>query len=277
MYNRSLTLVLLLACMIISCTSKTHVLSQEEFAHAYLKALQAKHPNVTFVLNQDGSITSDNKDENYIFYLDNAYKSYQLEPDSLETVLNRFIAPSALLYREKKKMDLSTIVPVIKPVDYIAALNKGNKPLEMATKPYNDQLVIVYAEDLPEGFKYLTKKDFDSIGISADSLHELAIANFYKQVPNIEKYSKDGRHMLGAGGNYEASLILLPTLWMDDCPVDGDFVVAIPTRDLIFITGSDNKAGLDTLRRYAAESYATGSYTVSDHLFRWNGSKFEKY
>lgn len=272
-----LTLGMLLAFMIVSCTSRHHVLNEEEFAHAYLKALQARHPHVSFVLKQDGSITSENKDENYIFYLDNAYKSYQLEPDSLEKVLSRFIAPSDLLYGEKKKMDLSTIVPIIKPIDYIAALNKGDKPIEMATKSYNDQLVIVYAEDLPEGFKYLTKKDFDSIGISADSLHELAIANFYKQVPNIERYTKDGRHMLGAGGNYEASLILLPTLWMDDCPVDGDFVVAIPTRDLIFITGSRNKAGLDTLRHYATESYETGSYTVSDHLFRWNGSKFEKY
>ena len=272
-----LTVVMLLALMIVSCTAKNHVLSQAEFAHAYLKALQAKHPSVSFVLNKDGSITSENKDDNYIFYLDNAYKSYQLEPDSLEKVLKQYMASSTLLYGEKKKLDLSTIVPIIKPIDYIAALNKGDKPIEMATKSYNDQLVIVYAEDLPEGFKYLTKKDFDSIGISADSLHELAIANFYKQVPEIEKYSKDGRYMLGAGGNYEASLILLPSLWMDDCPVDGDFVVAIPNRDLIFITGSRNKAGLDTLRRYATESYASGNYTVSDHLFRWNGSKFEKY
>lgn len=272
-----LTVVMLLALVIISCNSKSHVMSQNEFAHAYLDALKTKHPKVTFVLNEDGSITSKNKDDNYIFYLDNAYKSYLMEPDSLGKVLQQYIAPSALLYGEKKKMDLTTIVPIIKPVDYIKELNKGDKPIEMATKSYNDQLVIVYAEDLPEGFKYLTKKDFDSIGISADSLHELAIANFYKQVPNLEKYSKDGRYMLGAGGNYEASLILLPTMWMDDCPVDGDYVVAIPNRDLIFITGSNNKAGIDTLRKYATESYATGNYTVSDHLYKWNGTKFEVF
>lgn len=272
-----LTVVMLLAFVIVSCTSKSRVMSQDEFAHAYLEALKTKHPKVAFVLNKDGSITSQNKDDNYIFYLDNAYKSYLMEPDSLGKVLEQYIAPSTLLYGEKKKMDLATIVPIIKPVDYIAELNKGDKPIEMATKAYNDQLVIVYAEDLPEGFKYLTKKDFDSIGISVDSLHELAMANFYKQVPNIEKYSKDGRYMLGAGGNYEASLILLPAMWMDDCPVDGDYVVAIPNRDLIFITGSKNKAGIDTLRKYARESYATGNYTVSDHLYKWNGTQFVKF
>ncbi|RFM32463.1 DUF1444 family protein [Chitinophaga silvisoli] len=269
--------VLLLAIIFASCNAKNHVLNKDEFAHAYLKALQAKHPKVSFVLNKDLSITSETKEGNYIFYLDNAYRSYQLEPDSLSKVLEQFIAPSTLLYGEKKKMELSSIIPIIKPVDYIDQLKKGHQSIEMATRAYNDQLVIVYAEDLPEGFKYLTKKDFDSIGITADSLHELALANFYRQVPEIEKYSKDGRYMLGAGGNYEASLILLPALWMDDCPVDGDFVVAIPNRDLIFITGSRNKAGLDTLKRYASESYATGNYTVSDHLFRWNGSTFEKY
>lgn len=272
-----LTIVLLLAVMMASCNSKNHVLDHEEFAQAYLKELKTQHPKVTFVLKNDFSISAESKEGNFTFFLDNAYRSYQQEPDSLGKVLRQYMASSNLLFREKQKMELSTIVPIIKPIDYLADLKKGDKPLEMATKPYNDQLVIVYAEDLPEGFKYLTKKDFDSIGISADSLHELALENFYKQVPNIEKYSNDGRYMLGAGGNYEASLILLPSLWMDDCPVDGDFVVAIPNRDLIFITGSKNKAGLDTLKRYATDSYASGIYTVSDQLFRWNGSKFEKY
>ncbi|SFW84440.1 DUF1444 family protein [Chitinophaga sancti] len=272
-----LTIVILLAVMFASCKFKHPVLDQEEFAQAYLKELHANYPAVKFVPKKDFSISAESKAGNFTFYLDNAYRAYQQEPDSLAKVLRQYMGSASLLFREKQKMELSTIVPVIKPITYLDDLKKAGNSLEMATKAYNDQLVIVYAEDLPEGFKYLTKKDFDSIGISADSLHELAIENFYKQVPNIETYSKDGRYMLAAGGNYEASLILLPSLWMDDCPVNGDFVVAIPSRDLIFITGSKNKAGLDSLKHYASEGYGSGIYTVSDHLFRWNGSIFEKY
>jgi hypothetical protein len=64
---------------------------------------------------------------------------------------------------------------------------------------------------------------------------------------------------------------------MNDCPIDGDFVGAIPNRDLIFITGDRNKAGLYMVKCCLSISYGNGNYTVSDHLYRWNGSTFEKY
>jgi len=41
-----LTVIMLLASVIISCNSKSHVMSQDEFAHAYLEALKTKHPAV---------------------------------------------------------------------------------------------------------------------------------------------------------------------------------------------------------------------------------------
>lgn len=84
--------------------------------------------------------------------------------------------------------------------------------------------------------------------------------------------------MVNAGGVYEASLILLPSIWTkENFPVDGDFIVAIPTRDLLMITGSKNKEGIDKLKEIVNDAYTNGNYQVSSNLFRWTGKTFEKY
>jgi uncharacterized protein YtpQ (UPF0354 family) len=57
----------------------------------------------------------------------------------------------------------------------------------------------------------------------------------------------------------------------------GDFVMAIPNRDLLLITGSNDVAGLAKLKEIAKKSFQTGTYPISEYLFKWNGKKFEKY
>jgi uncharacterized protein YtpQ (UPF0354 family) len=63
----------------------------------------------------------------------------------------------------------------------------------------------------------------------------------------------------------------------ENFPVDGDFIIGIPARDLLFITGSKNKKGVDDLRKLVFDSYNSDNYRISDQLFKWTGTKFEKY
>ena len=47
--------------------------------------------------------------------------------------------------------------------------------------------------------------------------------------------------MLKAGGDYEASLLLFDDIWRDgQVKVDGDIVVAVPAKDVLLVTGSNN-------------------------------------
>lgn len=80
-----------------------------------------------------------------------------------------------------------------------------------------------------------------------------------------------------AGGNYEASLILLDSLWTKtNIPVDGDFVIGIPARDILLVTGSNNKREISIAQRKVKEIYTTGNYQVSDNLYRRVNGKFVK-
>ena len=68
---------------------------------------------------------------------------------------------------------------------------------------------------------------------------------------------------------------MLPEIWSELDPLlPGQRVVAIPNRDLLFVTGSQNASGIAWMREQAAGS-AERSYPITTDLFRWNGSSYE--
>jgi uncharacterized protein YtpQ (UPF0354 family) len=86
--------------------------------------------------------------------------------------------------------------------------------------------------------------------------------------------------MITADGSYESSLLLLDDLWSKgDVPakVDGDVVVAIPARDLLFFTGSRNPAGVARLHELAAKYVKQASYRLTDTLFVYRDGRFTRF
>lgn len=274
-------LALLLGLFILSCNPKNSVITEKEFAKVYLDALRKKYPTVKFELNPDLTITSTMEDLSYKHYIDNAFKAYESMPDSINSIISRYVASAIDLYVSRKAVNIDKIVPVIKPIEYldgINSLNGDDKSFPMITEQYNDQLIIAYAEDLESSIRYLTEDDFKALSISRDTLKSIALRNFDKIIPNIQRQGDGGLFMITAGGDYEASLVLLSSIWTkENFPVDGEFIVAIPNRDMLMVTGSKSKAGIAKLKEIAADSYMTGSYQVSDHLYKWTGKKFEIY
>ena len=265
---------------IFSCNAKNSVLTEKEFAKVYLDSLSKKYPAVKFELNQDLTITSKKGDLDYKHYIDNAFIAYKADPDSINDIISRYVASTTDLYVDHA-VNIENIVPVIKPIEYldeINSLSKEGKSFPMITEKYNDQLIIAYAEDSKNSIKYLTEDDFKTLSISRDTLKSIALRNFDKIIPNIQRQGDNGLFMITAGGDYEASLILLSSIWTkENFPVDGEFIIAIPNRDMLMVTGSKNKIGIAKIREIVADSYKTGNYQVSDHLYIWTGNKFERY
>ncbi|MGL5234079.1 MAG: DUF1444 family protein [Empedobacter falsenii] len=142
---------------------------------------------------------------------------------------------------------------------------------------YNEDLIIIYAEDKGNRFNYFNNNEFEKLNIKKDTLLDFAKNNLNNIIPKIEKVGENGEYGLIAGGDYEANLILLNTLWTkDNFKVDGDIIVAIPNRDLVFIIGSNNKRSIEKLKKSIPEYYNTGNHPISDSFYRWTGTKFEK-
>lgn len=272
---------LFIGLIIFSCTSKNSALTEREFANLYLDSLSKKYPTVKFELNQDLTITSKKGDLDYKHYIDNAFIAYKAEPDSINDIISRYVASTTDLYGDQKEINIESVVPIIKPIEFldeIHSLSKDGKSFPFIIDKYNDQLIIVYAEDSKNSIKYLTEDNFKNLSISRDSLKLIALKNFDKLISNIQRQGDKGLFMITAGGTYEASLILLSSIWTrENFNVAGDFIIGIPNRDMLVITGSRNKTGVGKLKEIVAASYKTGNYQISEHLYKWKGNKFELY
>ncbi len=211
--------------------------------------------------------------------LRNAYSAYLGDPTKLEDVISRYVAvlaDSVRMADQKPALDRSRIVSVLKTPRWVEgvrqAQSKNAQAPQLLTEPFNSELTIVYAEDLPASIRYLTT--LDDVGDRA-KLHDLALDNLSRLVPKIAmRQGADGIFQIGAGGSYEPSLLLVDELWSSgQIKVDGEIIVAVPAKDALLVTGSRNQTGVTRLRALAAE-LATGPYALTPILFVYRDGKF---
>ncbi|CAM1348543.1 DUF1444 family protein [Tenacibaculum halocynthiae] len=275
---------IILGLFITGCSSQPKVLTESQYTKKYIKIMENKYPNVNYEIieplvlkatyGEDGEVTH---------YLDNSYREYKLDPKEIDEVIERYSNASGDIYNKSKEINVDRIVPIIKPSDYFEQLKTlGNsvadyKVPELIWEPYNEDLIIVYAEDREESIHYFNQKEFEKLEISKDTLLEFSVNNLNNVLPKIEKIGENGNFGLIAGGDYEVSLLLMTDIWTkENFDVNGEIVIAIPNRDLVFITGSNDKEAIEKLKGTVKESYETGNHSISTNFYKWNGKKFKK-
>ncbi len=220
-------------------------------------------------------------------YLENAYQQYRDDPGRRDEIAERYIESfRAVLNWEGKAVDPDRIVPVIKSRGWLDEIREGLEQRgeaadgmpEYVSDPYNSELAIFYAEDSELNIRYLTGETFGELGIDRERLRELAVTNLQRLIPEVEVAGGEGIYLLSAGGDYEASLILVDAIWdREALPVSGEFVVAVPSRDLLLVTGTGNGEAIERLRTLANEGAARLSYRLSPVLFVRRKGGFEVF
>ena len=258
-------------------------LSEKSFAQKYMEALHQKYPQLEIDLVDDRTINVKHGSLDVNVFLGNAYREYQSSPKSIQEIFDRYILSLKEVLYPDDEINIANIVPIIKSVDSfekVVAVDKSGTimPIEDVTEKYNDQLIIVYAIDSENSIKYLQKNDLKKISVNMDELKNIAIKNLANTLTNIEWRGGNGVYMIIAGGNYEASLILMPEIInKNNFDVAGDLVIAVPNRDMLLITGSEDAIGLDKIKTIASKTFATGNYNISPYLYKWNGNIFVKF
>ena len=260
--------------------SGNKILSEKEFTKYYLKVLQQQLPDIDFVISGELEISSKQDEKKH--FLENAYRAYKLDPKSKEETVLLYVNALMSLYEDTKPIQKNRIVPVIKPNDYLEilqALNNNNDEAQNAIyEQYNEDLIIVYMQDTEYSLSSINMESFEKLGIEKDTLLDFSIKNLKEILPEIQGGGENGSYYILAGGTFETSLILLETFWTkENFNVDGDFVIAIPCRDLLAITGSNDMAGIENLKSFAEKMYREGDHNISPFLYKWNGKKFERF
>ncbi len=275
-----------LLCLVVlaGCAPRT-VLTPEEFTEEYAAEMRKAFPEMKIVVKGDKELAiSDAAGNERQSFLDNCYREYCATPAEKAAIMRKFLAAFGEMGAVKDSIDPARITPVLKDRAWVgeiqatlAGRGKHQHP-ELVYADLNAELVVVYAEDSPKNLRYLTPKELEAAKLTKNDLRALAVRKLRALLPKLEITGNDGRYMITADGTYEASLLLLDELWTGEkMTVEGEFVVALPARDLLLVTGSRNKEGLARLQEIAHKTVAEGSYRLTEDLFIRRNGRFEKF
>lgn len=287
MKNRCLRLcwALSLMCGTVFSAAAEEVLGREAFTGQFIAALQAARPEAEIVRSADMEVKVVGRDGgDRVLFLHNAYGAYLQSPSDKSFIIDTYV--SAALEPQPDpddRVDPQRIVPVVKDRGWLLEMQhlygaRGADTLPNAYEDLNEELVVLYAEDTPATLRYLTREQLADAGVTASMLRDRAVDNLMALLPTIELYGTEGVYMLTAGGTYEASLLLADSIWESgQVVVDGDYVVAIPARDVLLVTGSNDHDNIDKLRRMAASVAADTPYRLTEVLFIYRNGVFVRY
>lgn len=261
--------------------SRAETLSPPDFTREFARALTTSMSASTVTVKGDLQLSmKDASGLERTVFLTNAYKDYSLDPKRFADIVKTFVASMRQSDTAQGKLDRSRIVPVIKDrqwlLDLHRTLKSQGKDQEHLSDTFNNELVIVYAEDDPTRMRYLTTGE--DVGVGRQDLKALAVENLRRILPKIEMRGDDHVLLVSAGGDYEASLLLIDDIWSGgQVKVNGDIVVAIPAREVLLVTGSRDRSGLKRVRELAAKYAAEGPYGLTDTLFVYRNGRFAKF
>lgn len=255
---------------------KKKLLSEIEFSTKFAKQLTKRIAGLKIISIDELEVKCEFDGGDYQHFLNNAYSEYINDSKFIKEIIEKYVNGISEMFLPKELLNVDRILPIIKDKRFIKALEEMNSDFEEyhIYEFYNDEIVIFYAEDRENSIQYISKNDLEEINFPIENLREKAIENLSNQL-QMERHGEDGYYMITAGGNYESSLILLNIWHNENFPVNGDFVIGIPARDILFITGNKDSKNLHRLYDSVKNINETGDHIVSDKIFELRNGKFE--
>ncbi len=259
-------------------------LSPRAFTEEIAKALRTALPSVTVRIERELEIELRySNGQNVTAELTTAYNAYSKEPQNLKSMIDLHIQRLATdeWAKAQIKLDHSKIVPVVKNRQWLEDAEKRIKAAgteqKQLVEDFVDDLVVAYAEDTPEIFRYIARHEYKG---KWENLRALALQNLRRVAPKIEiRGLNEFVAVVSAGDDYTSSLLVVDPFWSSPerfKVVKGDVVVAIPTRDVILVTGSASGA-VKQFRALVADLHARGPHSVSKTLLVHRNNRFTRF
>jgi len=176
--------------------------------------------------------------------------------------------------------DRESIVPRF----YVALPKNGPADIEMSSedapvmRPFLADLLIAYAYDMGTHYTLVPYRDLAKLDLTEQGLHDCAISNFRNLKCPMETHGGSPVFMLTAGGNYEATAVLLPEVCASlSALVSGRLVAALAARDLLFFTGDSRVEDVGRLRAVTSQGLEKADKPLSRNFIVWNGDEWEPY
>ena len=138
-------------------------------------------------------------------------------------------------------------------------------------KDVGNGLLVAYLFDDGDSFAYIQYRDLDSDRVTENELHDIGINNLLALTAQTDLRVAPHGTIFAAflDGNFEASLLLVDSLWRDSFRqfVGGDYLVAIPNRDILAFCERSSPAGRAELLEVIERLKGSEDHPLSHELF----------
>lgn len=198
--------------------------------------------------------------------------------------VNNYVKGAAETYRSQNAPPTKEAVRlVLRTAEYVDAVHSaatGSKPMQMQTRPFVEGLFVLPVIDNPRTVRLLGEEDNTKLGLSADEVFELGMANVRKELPalmSVAKVAKSGQIGQIVGSVYNPSRLILLDTWAPLAEAQGGvLIVAIPATDAVFYVGEDSPKAIDALRTLATMVMGRAPSKLSGNLYRWKASGWDR-
>lgn len=204
--------------------------------------------------------------------LHRALRHDQIEAEAeamLQSFIDAFVGTQRL-------MDTSLPFDMVKPriLPQIRSLDKMRHaaPDQLVAQPFVNDTFIIYMIDLKDSAGPVSTEQLIRWGVDADELDHIARMNLAACQPGLEvqlfRNDDTTAALFNTGDGYDASRLLLDQLHPKLSPeMGGNFLVAIPTRDVFIAFPDKPSVFLDKLRQRIRSDFKVLPYPITSDLF----------
>jgi uncharacterized protein YtpQ (UPF0354 family) len=247
-----------------------------DFAQMVTRAL--REAGIERVAPADGDFALKVGDGATVF-LGNLYSNYCAASRSVRrAVISEFVAaaasiPSMPSIPSDFASVKSSLMPVIRDAAYYSMTHLMNRKsgkedpgFDVVVKDLVAGLVTGLAYDTERNITSIDREHFDQWGVSLEEAFKAAKENLWERTDPGRFAGQNGVYWGEWHDSYDSSRVLLTEV-IYRLSVDGDPVAFVPNRDQLWVTGTNNQAGLAALLKAGAESHFKQGHALSPDLY----------
>jgi hypothetical protein len=201
-------------------------------------------------------ITAGGEETKSILFLGNAYKEYRtLSEENRPQALRRFVRGWLQAHKPtpEEYADIQPdILPAVRSRSFFESARlrmmiEGNEDMFLPYQMLGEDLGLGLVYDMPDSMKPVFNKEIDLWGVTFYEALEAARENLAHIRPSIIGPKEgEGTYVFTTNDGYDSSRLILLDL-IRQFQVTGDYIAMAPTREMLIVTGSDDRAGLEAM------------------------------
>lgn len=214
--------------------------------------------------------------------LDRIFAFCKRNADACPEEIDSYVKGAAQVHKERSAPPTREAVRIVlRTQEYVQAARASvsGQGTEIQPHPFVGGLVALPVLDSPRVLRMLGPKANAQLGLSAQEVYDLGMANLRKELKPLMEIAKvAGRGQIGqlVGDSFHPSRLLLPESWAPLAQAQGGtLIVAAPAADAVFYIGEDSPVAVDALRALVRNVMSRAPNRLSSVLLRWKESGWE--